>query len=137
MRSRSILDIENGNIVRQIDNALEQIMYNINDESTDLKAREIKVSIKLSPNKKRDTLEVDYKVMSKLSPKQNEPIVLSNLRQFDKNTGEFLGSQLSEIGGVAPGQINLSGEVAPELPPIVVGQRLQEQKEIIKKGLLK
>lgn len=52
MRSRSILDIENGNIVRQIDNALEQIMYNINDESTDLKAREIKVSIKLSPNKK-------------------------------------------------------------------------------------
>lgn len=51
--------------------------------------------------------------------------------------GEFLGSQLSEIGGVAPGQINLSGEVAPELPPIVVGQRLQEQKEIIKKGLLK
>lgn len=53
MRSRSILDIENGNIVRQIDNALEQIMYNINDESTDLKAREIKVSIKLSPNKKK------------------------------------------------------------------------------------
>ena len=94
MRSRSILDIENGNIVRQIDNALEQIMYNINDESTDLKAREIKVSIKLSPNKKRDTLEVSYKVMSKLSPKQNEPIVLSNSRQFDKNTGEFLGSQL-------------------------------------------
>ena len=72
--------------------------------------------------------------MSKLSPKQNEPIVLSNSRQFDKDTGEFLGSQLSEIGGVAPGQINLSGEVAPELPPIVVGQRLQEKKEIIKKG---
>lgn len=53
MRSRSILDIENGNIVRQIDNALEQIMYNINDESTDLKAREIKVSIKLSPLQKK------------------------------------------------------------------------------------
>ena len=39
-RSRSILDIEGGNIIRQIDNALEQVMFNINDESTDFKARE-------------------------------------------------------------------------------------------------
>lgn len=38
-RSRSILDIEGGNIIRQIDNALEQVMFNINDESTDFKAR--------------------------------------------------------------------------------------------------
>lgn len=54
MRSRSILDIEGGNIIRQIDNELERVIYNINDESTDLKAREIKISIKITPNKKRN-----------------------------------------------------------------------------------
>ena len=61
-RSRSILDIEGGNIIRQIDNALEQVMFNINDESTDFKAREIKVSIRITPNKKRNELTVGYKV---------------------------------------------------------------------------
>ena len=97
MKSRSILDIENGNIVRQIDNELERVMYNINDDSTDFKAREIKVSIKLTPSKKRDTLAVSYKVSSKISPKENNPIILSNAREFDPKTGEFLGSRLSEV----------------------------------------
>ena len=68
-RSRSILDIEGGNIIRQIDNALEQVMFNINDESTDLKARKINVSIIITPNKKRNELTVGYKVVPKLSPK--------------------------------------------------------------------
>lgn len=81
-RNRSILDIEGGNIIRQIDNALEQVMFNINDESTDLKAREIKVSIRITPNKKRNELTVGYKV-------------------------------------------------APELPPIVVGSRLQEKRKVV------
>ena len=66
-RSRSILDIEGGNIIRQIDNALEQVMFNINDVSTDLKAREIKVSIRITPNKKRNELTVGYKVTPKLT----------------------------------------------------------------------
>lgn len=102
-RNRSILDIEGGNIIRQIDNALEQVMFNINDESTDLKAREIKVSIRITPNKKRNELTVGYKVTPKLS----------------------------ELGGVVQGQINLDGEVAPELPPIVVGSRLQEKRKVV------
>lgn len=127
MKSRSILDIENGNIVRQIDNELERVMYNINDDSTDFKAREIKVSIKLTPSKKRDTLTVSYKVSSKISPKENNPIILSNAREFNPDTGEFLGSRLSEVGGPIPGQIDLSGRVAPELPPIVVGTGLQAE----------
>ena len=129
MKSRSILDIENGNIVRQIDNEPERVMYNINDDSTDFKAREIKVSIKLTPSKKRDTLAVSYKVSSKISPKENNPIILSNAREFDPKTGEFLGSRLSEVGGPIPGQIDLSGKVAPELPPIVVGTGLQKENK--------
>ena len=124
-RSRSILDIEGGNIIRQIDNALEQVMFNINDESTDFKARGI------TPNKKRNELTVGYKVVPKLSPKLNEPITLINTKEFEPATGEFLGSKLSELGGVVTGQINLDGEVAPELPPIVVGSRLQEKREVV------
>ncbi|KMV78318.1 hypothetical protein HMPREF0979_00823 [Coprobacillus sp. 8_1_38FAA] len=89
MRSRSILDIEGGNIIRQIDNELERVIYNINDESTDLKAREIKISIKITPNKKRNELAVKYNVTSKVSPKDNEPITLVNLKEFDNDTGEF------------------------------------------------
>lgn len=130
-RNRSILDIEGGNVIRQIDNALEQVMFNINDESTDLKAREIKVSIRITPNKKRNELTVGYKVTPKLSPKLNEPITLVNTREFEPATGEFLGSKLSELGGVVQGQINLDGEVAPELPPIVVGSRLQEKRKVV------
>ena len=103
-RSRSILDIEGGNIIRQIDNALEQVMFNINDESTDFKAREIKVSIRITPNKKRNELTVGYKVVPKLSPKLNEPITLINTKEFEPATGEFLGSKLSELGGVVTGQ---------------------------------
>ena len=139
MRSRSILDIEGGNIIRQIDNELERVIYNINDESTDLKAREIKISIKITPNKKRNELAVKYKITSKVSPKDNEPITLVNLKEFDNDTGEFLGSRLSEARGVVPGQINLSGEVAKELPPIIVGNKLQEKNEVvsdISKGLI-
>lgn len=139
MRSRSILDIEGGNIIRQIDNELERVIYNINDESTDLKAREIKISIKITPNKKRNELAVKYNVASKISPKDNEPITLVNLKEFDNDTGEFLGSRLSEASGIVPGQINLSGEVAKELPPIVVGSKLQEKNEVvsdISKGLI-
>lgn len=139
MRSRSILDIEGGNIIRQIDNELERVIYNINDESTDLKAREIKISIKITPNKKRNELAVKYNVTSKVSPKDNEPITLVNLKEFDNDTGEFLGSRLSEASGIVPGQINLSGEVAKELPPIVVGSKLQEKNEVvsgISKGLI-
>lgn len=130
MRSRSILDIEGGNIIRQIDNELERVIYNINDESTDLKAREIKISIKITPNKKRNELAVKYNVTSKVSPKDNEPITLVNLKEFDNDTGEFLGSRLSEASGIVPGQINLSGEVAKELPPIVVGSKLQEKMKL-------
>ena len=109
-RNRSILDIEGGNIIRQIDNALEQVMFNINDESTDFKAREIKVSIRITPNKKRNELTVGYKVVPKLSPKLNEPITLINTKEFEPATGEFLGSKL---------------------PPIVVGSRLQEKREVV------
>ena len=116
----------------------ETVIYNINDESTDLKAREIKISIKITPNKKRNELAVKYNVTSKVSPKDNEPITLVNLKEFDNDTGEFLGSRLSEASGIVPGQINLSGEVAKELPPIV-GSKLQEKNEVvsgISKGLI-
>lgn len=71
--TRSILDIENGQIIRQIDNELERVIYNINDDTTDLKARKINISIELTPNKKRSELSVKYKVSSKISAKQNEP----------------------------------------------------------------
>lgn len=42
-----------------------------------------------------------------------------------------MGSQLSEASGIVAGQINLSGEVAKELPPIVVGQKLQLKNNIL------
>lgn len=129
--TRSILDIENGQIIRQMDNELERVIYNINDDTTDLKARKINISIELTPNKKRTELSVKYKVSSKISAKQNEPITLINARKFDEKTGEFLGSQLSEASGIVAGQINLSGEVAKELPPIVVGQKLQLKNNIL------
>lgn len=76
-------------------------------------------------------MTVGYKVTPKLSPKLNEPITLVNTREFEPATGEFLGSKLSELGGVVQGQINLDGEVAPELPPIVVGSRLQEKGKVV------
>ena len=84
-------------------------------------------------------IAVKYNVTSKVSPKDNEPITLVNLKEFDNDTGEFLGSRLSEASGIVPGQINLSGEVAKELPPIVVGSKLQEKNEVvsgISKGLI-
>ena len=85
MRSRSILDIEGGNIIRQIDNELERVIYNINDESTDLKAREIKISIKITPNKKRNELgkKIQQHKLLKIMPSLQLFSSLEYLSQFN------------------------------------------------------
>lgn len=72
--TRSILDIENGQIIRQIDNELERVIYNINDDTTDLKARKINISIELTPNKK----ELNYQ----LSIKFHQRFLLNKMNQL-------------------------------------------------------
>lgn len=122
---RSILDIDNGNIIRLIDNELGKVLMNINDISTDLKAREIKISLQIKPlSKERNAITVKPKITSKISPVDNEPITLSNTVEFDKATGEAIGSRLKEIGSVVPGQLNLDGQVTPKKEPILVGDKL-------------
>ena len=57
--TRSILDINNGSIIRDLDRELAKVMVNLADVATDDKPREINLKLKFTP--KNDKKEMDIK----------------------------------------------------------------------------
>lgn len=60
--TRSILDINNGSIIRDLDRELAKVMVNLADVATDDKPREINLKLKFTPknDKKRNGYKTDY-----------------------------------------------------------------------------
>lgn len=117
--TRSILDINNGSIVRDLDRELAKVMVNVADVATDDKPRVIKLELKFTP--KNDKKEIDIKptISSKLSPKKTEDIHVYNQIKRDDN-GDVIGFVLQEPSSVLAGQINLNGEIEPPKEPIMI-----------------
>ncbi len=118
--TRSILDINNGSIVRLIDAEMQKLMVNLFDEGTDDKARTLNVKLTFTPKNDKKEMSVKPVITSKLSPKKSEEIHLFNQVQYDQETGEVTGFRLQEFTGVVPGQLNLSGEISEPVQPVCI-----------------
>lgn len=68
--TRSILDINNGSIVKLIDEELKKVMVNMFDEGTDDKARTLTVKLTFIPKNDKKEMSVKPVITSKLSPKK-------------------------------------------------------------------
>ncbi len=117
--TRSILDINNGSIVRDLDCELAKVMVNLADVATDDKAREITLKLKFTPKNDKKEMDIKPTITSKLSPKKTEDIHVYNQIKRDEN-GEVLGFVLQEPSSVLTGQINLNGEIEPPKEPIMI-----------------
>ena len=117
--TRSILDINNGSIVRDIDRELTKVMVNMADVGTDDKPREINVKLKFTPKNEKKEMDIKPTITSKLSPKKTEDIHVYNQIKRDAN-GDVIGFLLQEPASILPGQINLTGEVEPPKEPIYI-----------------
>lgn len=76
--TRSILDINNGSIVRDLDRELAKVMVNLADVATDDKAREITLKLKFTPKNNKKEMDIKPTITSKLSPKKTEDIHVYN-----------------------------------------------------------
>lgn len=125
-KTRSILDINNGSIVKLIDEELKKLMVNMFDEGTDDKARVLTVKLTFTPKNEKKEMSVKPVITSKLSPKKSEEIHLFNQVQYDNKTGEVTGFSLREFTGVVPGQLDLSGNVAEPTQPVCIEIKQKE-----------
>ena len=55
--TRSILDINNGSIIRDLDRELAKVMVNLADVATDDKPREINLKLKFTPKNDKKEME--------------------------------------------------------------------------------
>ena len=124
--TRSILDINNGSIVKLIDIEMQKVMVNLFVEATDDKARTMNIKLTFTPKNEKKELSVKPVITSKLSPKKSEEIHLFNQVQYDKETGEVIGFRLQEFAGVVPGQLDLSGNVAEPTQPVCIEIKQKE-----------
>lgn len=117
--TRSILDINNGSIIRDLDRELAKVMVNLADVATDDKPREINLKLKFTP--KNDKKEMDIKpiISSKVSPKKTDEIHVYNQIKRDKD-GEVIGFVLQESSSILSRQLNIDGEIEPPKEPIMI-----------------
>ena len=101
-----------GALAEKVDEALVQVVRNIQDPNTEAKARRrVTIAIDFAPGKTRQAASVKISVTAKLAPA--EAIDTQMLMGYDIRTGE-LG--VSEIGDQISGQMNLADFSRPEEP---------------------
>lgn len=115
---RSIVEIDNGSILKNIDTELERVMLNINDINTDEKKREITIKLEVTPLKDRKQVAVKANVVSKLRPAKQTEVTLFNVREQTDN-GPI--NVLQEITNAPVGQLNIDGEIKEAPAPIKIG----------------
>ena len=115
---RSIVEIDNGSILKNIDTELERVMLNIDDINTDEKKREITVKLEITPLKDRKQVAVKANAVSKLRPAKQTEVSLFNVReQTDNGTINVL----QEITNAPVGQLNIDGDIQEAPAPIKIG----------------
>ena len=112
----SIMEFNGGAILERIDLELDKVLKNIADLNTDpVKPRKIKIELSVQADFERKNPSITVKVSSALQPTNPIKVNLFSVEVVDEATGE-VKEALQEASGVAPGQINLSGDVVmPEI----------------------
>ena len=112
----SIMEFNGGAILERIDLELDKVLKNIADLNTDpVKPRKIKIELSVQADFERKNPSITVKVSRALQPTNPIKVNLFSVEVVDEKTGE-VKEALQEACGVAPGQINLSGDVVmPEI----------------------
>ncbi len=117
---RSILEAGRKQLLEMADYEMEKVLANINDKATDpKKKRKITVNLTFMPDQERKIIVMQSQVKSTLAPTEPATTTLFNTRDSDQETGEIL-NVLKEVSGIAPGQLNIDGEVY-EQEVVVIG----------------
>lgn len=126
---KSILEAFHGALLEKADFELERVLANIADVNTSpIKKRKITIELEFVPNNDRKRIRVLANAKSKVEPTAPVETTLFTVTEIDKETGEPR-HQLHEVMDIAPGQINIDGEIT-EQEIILIGMGdLQLNKE--------
>lgn len=123
MKTKSILELNNGAIINKANYELERIIENINDINTDpTKAREMTIKIKFKADETRQQIYASATVTSKIQNTKAITTTLFNIDRTNPDTGEHL-KYLQENTPVPSGQINIFGDVQPEGNKYLLGNQ--------------
>ena len=104
---KSILDINNGMVLKLADYEMQKILQNIADPNTDpKKKRKITIELGFTPNEDRSEIKVEIKTKSTLTPNKPAQTTLFNIPNIDSE-GIVRGATLKEVSTIAHGQANL------------------------------
>lgn len=111
---KSILEAFHGALLEKADNELERVLANIDDINTNAtKKRKITVEIELTPSNDRKRIHLKANAKSKIEPTAPVETTLFTVEYTDEETGEYR-KQLREVMDVAPGQINIDGDIVEQ-----------------------
>ena len=101
---KSILEIDDGSIMKQVQAERKKVLNNIADVNTNTKPREISIKLTLKPDDKRKHIEMEAKVTSKIQP--CHAIKTSMQLAIEDNSISAM-----ELTPYADNQVDLFGEV--------------------------
>lgn len=123
----SILQIQEGNLVRRIDKAVSEIMDNINDVTyPSNKARKVVITLEFKADDERKNISLKADIKKVLPAKETLVTSLFNYKVKDK-VGNTV-SMLEENLGVPRGQLDIDGN---ETSPALVAYKVDEVKPIV------
>lgn len=123
----SILQIQEGNLIKRIDKAFSEVMENINDVTyPHNKARKLVITIELSADTERKNIHMKADIKKVLPAKATLVTDLFNYQARDK-IGNTV-SILEENMGVPRGQIDINGN---EINPAMIAYKVEEKKGLI------
>lgn len=123
----SILNIQDGNLIKRIDRVFAEIMENINDSSYPAdKARKLVITLEFKADSERKKIHMKADIKKSLPAKATLVTDLFNYKVRDKvgNTA----SVLEENMGVPAGQMNIYGD---EVKPALVVYNVEEKTPVI------
>ncbi len=123
----SILQIQEGNLVKRIDKAVAEIMDNINDVTyPSSKARKVVITLEFKADDERRNISLKADIKKVLPAKETLVTSLFNYKVKDK-VGNTV-SMLEENLGVPRGQLDIDGN---ETSPALVAYKVDEVKPVI------
>ncbi len=126
-KSRSIITVADGAIIKAIDYELDKTMSNINDINTDDKARKITITLTLKPEKDKKQIELSCDVKSSLRPTKQVEVLLFNQIEFNPESKERINF-LQEVADLSTAPLNLDGKVKEAPSPIMIGLASLEEE---------
>ena len=105
---KSLDDLMDGGVAERFNRELAQVWKNVYDPNTDPKrTRAVTLSIKITPNERRDACDFRVSVQSKLAPQVdlNQTVMLTQCED-----GTILATERTEQ---IPGQLSIDGSEQP------------------------